>query len=139
MSYWNADYDDDVEDEADIIAMLDHMLDKAPLAGFVIEGLTPYGAITAPARQRLMQKAVYSGIPVVRVGRGSPEGFIPTHDPTYIGGSNLTATKARILLMAAIMRFGMLPAAANPDRPTDAELGAIFAKNKEYQSVFDTH
>jgi L-asparaginase len=139
MSYWHATYDDDLEREVDIIAMLAHMLERAPLAGFVIEGLTPYGAITAPARQRLMLKAVYSGIPVVRVGRGSPEGFIPTHDPTYIGGSNLTATKARILLMAAIMRIGMLPAAANPDRPTDAELGAIFAKNKEYQSVFDTH
>lgn len=139
MSYWNADFDDAVENEADIIVMMDHMLDKAPLSGFVIEGLTPYGAITAPARSRLMQKAVFSGIPVARVGRGAPEGFIPTSDPTYIGGSNLTATKARILLMAAIMKFGMLPPAADPDRPTEAELGAIFAKVKQYQSVFDTH
>ena len=139
MSYWHATHDDDLESEVDIVAMLDHMLIRAPLSGFVIEGLTPYGAITAPARQRLMQKAVFSGFPVVRVGRGSPEGFIPTHDPTYIGGSNLTATKARILLMAAIMRFGMLPAAANPDQPTDAELGSIFEKIRQYQSVFDTH
>jgi hypothetical protein len=139
MSYWHATFHDDLEDEVDIVAMLNHMLNRAPLSGFVIEGLTPYGAITAPARQRLMQKAVFSGIPVVRVGRGSPEGFIPTHDPTYIGGSNLTATKARLLLMAAIMKFGMLPAAANPDQPTDAELSAIFAKNKQFQSVFDTH
>jgi len=139
MSYWHATFDDDPQDEVDIVAMLDHMLDRAPLSGFVIEGLTPYGNITAPARQKLMQKAVYSGIPVVRVGRGSPEGFIPTHDPHYIGGSNLTATKARILLMAAIMKLGMLPPAANADQPTDAELGAIFAKNKQYQSIFDTH
>jgi len=139
MSYWHATFHDDLEDEVDIVAMLNHMLNRAPLSGFVIEGLTPYGAITAPARQRLMQNAVFSGIPVVRVGRGSPEGFIPTHDPTYIGGSNLTATKARLLLMAAIMKFGMLPPAANPDQPTDAELGAIFAKNKQFQSVFDTH
>jgi len=139
MSYWNGGFGDETEDEVDLLAMIDHMLVKAPLSGFVIEGLTPYGAITAPARSRLMQKAVYSGIPVARTGRGSPEGFIPTSDPTYIGGSNLTATKARILLMAAIMRFGMLPPAANPDHPTDAELGAIFAKVKAYQSVFDTH
>jgi hypothetical protein len=139
MSYWNGGFGDETEDEVDLLAMIDHMLAKAPLSGFVIEGLTPYGAITAPARSRLMQKAVYSGIPVARTGRGSPEGFIPTSDPTYIGGSNLTATKARILLMAAIMRFGMLPPAANPDHPTDAELGAIFAKVKAYQSVFDTH
>jgi hypothetical protein len=139
MSYWNADFDDDIEDEADIVAMLDHMLDKTPLSGFVIEGLTPYGAITASGRSRLMQKAVYMGIPVARVGRGSPEGFIPTSDPTYIGGSNLTATKARILLMAAIMKFGMLPPAADPDHPTETERAAIFAKNRQYQSVFDTH
>ena len=115
------------------------MLEAAPLSGFVIEGLTPYGAITAPGRSRLMQKAVFSGIPVARTGRGSPEGFIPTSDPTYIGGSNLTATKARILLMAAIMKFGMLPPAADPDRPTNDELGTIFAKVKQYQAVFDTH
>jgi L-asparaginase len=138
-SYWNSGFEEEMENEVDLVAMLDHMLTNAPLSGFVIEGLTPYGAITAPARSRLLQKAIYSGIPVARTGRGSPEGFIPTSDPTYIGGSNLTATKARILLMAAIMRFGMLPPAANPDKPTDAELGAIFAKNKQYQSVFDTH
>jgi hypothetical protein len=41
--------------------------------------------------------------------------------------------------MAAIMKLGMLPPAANPGQPTDAELGAIFAKNKQYQSIFDTH
>jgi len=139
MSYWNGDFDDGVENEVDIIAMMDFMLDKAPLSGFVIEGLTPYGAITAPARSRLMQQAVFSGIPVARVGRGAPEGFIPTSDPAYIGGSNLTATKARILLMAAIMKFGMLPPAADPDHPTEPEVGAIFAKIKQYQSVFDTH
>ncbi len=139
MSYWNADFDDGIENEADIIAMTDLMLDKAPLSGFVIEGLTPYGAITAPARSRLMQKAVFCGIPVARVGRGAPEGFIPTSDPTYIGGSNLTATKARILLMAAIMKFGMLPPAADPDRPTGQELDAIFGKVKQYQLLFDTH
>ena len=138
-SYWNADFNDGTEDEVDIIAMIDHMLTKAPLSGFVIEGLTPYGVITANTRMRLMQRAVHSGIPVARVGRGAPEGFIPTGDPTYIGGSNLTATKARILLMAAIMKFGMLPPAADPDHPTDAELGAIFTKNKQYQTVFDTH
>ena len=40
-----------------------------------------------------MLRAVYSGLPVVRVGRGNPEGFVSTHDPSFIGGSNLTATK----------------------------------------------
>jgi L-asparaginase len=40
-----------------------------------------------------MEKAILSGLPVVRVGRGSPEGFA---EPTalFIAGSNLTAIKA---------------------------------------------
>ena len=51
MSYWHATIDDDPRDEVDIVAMLDHMLDRAPLSGFVIEGLTPYGnIISVPAR-----------------------------------------------------------------------------------------
>jgi L-asparaginase len=137
-SYWNDDYDDDIAKEVDLIAMTNHLID-ASLAGFVIEGLTPYGSITSGTRSRLMQKAVFCGIPVARTGRGAPEGFIPTGDPHYVGGSNLTATKARILLMAAILRFGMLPPAADPDHPTDAERAAIFAKVKQYQAVFDTH
>ena len=57
----------------------------------------------------------------------------------FIGGSNLTSTKARLLLMACLMRFGSLPPAADPDQPTKAELDAIRAKLADYQAVFDTH
>jgi hypothetical protein len=41
--------------------------------------------------------------------------------------------------MACLMRFGSLPPAADPDRPTKAELDAIRAKLAAYQAVFDTH
>jgi hypothetical protein len=77
-------------------------------------------------------------MPVVSVGRGNNDGFTPGRD-LFIGGSNLTATKARLLLMACLMRFGGLPPAADPQRPTDAELAAIRAKLAEYQAVFFTH
>ena len=56
-----------------------------------------------------MLRAVHSGIPVVRVGRGNTEGFVPLDDPFFIGGSKLAATKARLLLMAYLMKFGSLP------------------------------
>ena len=56
-----------------------------------------------------MLRAVYSGLPVVRVGRGNTEGFVPLDNPALIGGSNLTATKARLLLMACLMKLGALP------------------------------
>ena len=63
----------------------------------------------------------------------------PLEHPPFIGGSNLTATKARLLLMAALMKFGSLPPAADPDRPTAAESEAIRRKILAYQLVFDTH
>jgi hypothetical protein len=63
----------------------------------------------------------------------------PTRAQLAIAGSNLTATKARLLLMACLLRFGSLPPAADPIRPTPAELKAVQARLAEYQAVFDTH
>jgi L-asparaginase len=64
---------------------------------------------------------------------------VPLHDPYFIGGSNLTATKARLLLMACLMKFGCLPPATDPDYPTPAEAAAIGEKIALYQAVFNTH
>lgn len=140
--YWadtNAPDAFDVEQEVDLVAMMDHMLTQAPLAGFVVEGWTPYGSMPSKARHLLLVKAVHSGIPVARVGRGNTEGFAQRRDPIFIAGSNLTATKARILLMACLMKFGSLPPARDPDRPTKEEASAIRLKVADYQKVFDTH
>ncbi|HKF49140.1 MAG TPA: asparaginase domain-containing protein [Terracidiphilus sp.] len=137
-SYWD-DGQPDLEAEVDLVAMIGRMLKTAPLAGFVVEGFTPYGRSASNARTRLMLRAVYSGLPVVRVGRGNTEGFVPLDNPVFIGGSNLTATKARLLLMACLMKFGALPPAANPDQPTAEETAVVREKVAEYQAVFNTH
>jgi hypothetical protein len=62
-------------------------------------------------------------------------------DPSdfQIAASNLTASKARFLLMACLLKFGSLPAARDPDKPTGAELDAIRKAVKAYQALFDTH
>jgi L-asparaginase len=138
-AYWSDDGKLDLAREVDLVAMIEHMLTEAPLAGFVIEGLTPYGSMTSNARNALMRRAVLSGIPAVRVGRGHHEGFVPQRDPYTIAGSNLASTKARMLLLASLMRLGSLPPCADPDHPRDAELAAIRAKVAEYQEIFDTH
>ena len=138
-SYWDDDGTVDPEAEVDLVALIGHMLKSAPLAGFVVEGFTPYGRPASAARHRLMLRAVYSGLPVVRVGRGNTEGFVPLHDADFIGGSNLTATKARLLLMACLMKLGSRPPAADPDHPTSAEAAAIREKVALYQGIFDTH
>jgi L-asparaginase len=103
-----------------------------------LEGQVPYGTMTSAARQALMEKAVLSGLPVVRVGRGGTEGFaMPT--TLFIAGSNLTAIKARLLLMACLMKFGSLPSAKDPDNPTPRERQAIEKAVAAYQLVFNTH
>ena len=59
--------------------LLDHKLGLGRLGGFVIEGQVPYGAMTSQARQKAIEKAMLLRLPVVRVGRGAPEGFADRH------------------------------------------------------------
>jgi L-asparaginase len=87
-----------------------------------------------------LRRALFSGMPVVKVGRGNAEGISPrSHDGLFIGGSNLTANKARILLMASLMKLGSLPPAVDPEAPTDAEVDCVKRKVAEYQAIFDSH
>jgi len=137
-TYQPDDFEIKLEREVDLIAQIEYNLRNAPLAGFVVEGLSPYGTMTSVARHRLMLRAVHCGMPVARVGRGNHSGFTAPRD-RLIGGRNLTATKGRLLLMACLMKFGSLPPAKDPDNPTPAELDAIRAKVAKYQAVFDSH
>ena len=137
-SYIEDDYDSSPEQEVDVLALIDYKLNHAPLSGFVLEGLNPYGKPAATSKTRALLRAVCSGFPVVNCGRGTTQGFAIKGGP-FISGSNLTAIKARILLMACLMNFGMLPAARDPRNPTAAEMAAIEKKLAIYQAVFDTH
>jgi L-asparaginase len=129
---------DDPALEGDLIAAIEHKLGLGLLTGFVVQGLAPYGLLPSQARHKLMLKAAFSGIPVCKVGRGAPMGFADPHE-FQIGAANLTAIKARLLLMACLMKFGSYPAAKDPENPTRGELDAIRAAVAKYQAVFDTH
>jgi L-asparaginase/Glu-tRNA(Gln) amidotransferase subunit D len=136
---YNADaFGDDPEVESDLVALIRDRLTRGRLCGFVIEGLTPYGSATSELRGAMLRQACFSGAPVVRVGRGHPEGFADIQ-PFTIAGLNLTSTKARLLLMACLMKFGSLPAAADPAHPTREEAAALQAALDAYQHVFNTH
>ena len=138
--YLSESNDGDPETEVEILARIEKNLRDFPLAGFVAEGTSPYGHLTESLSAAL-RRAFFTGMPVVRVGRGNAEGITkpPSSTEIIISGSNLTATKARLLLMACLMKFGSLPAAADPAHPTDAEVSAVRARLAEYQVVFDTH
>lgn len=137
-SYSGIEFGDDPALELDLIASIDHKLSMGKLAGFIVEGLVPYGSSAAQARHKLMFKATFSGIPVAKVGRGAPEGFADPHE-FQIAASNLTATKARFLLMACLLKFGSFPPAKDPENPTGEELAVIRKMVSQYQQIFDTH
>jgi hypothetical protein len=137
--YLPEDTTGDANSEIDIIARIENNLRVAPLAGFVAEGSAPFGAMSNSVDAAL-KRATFSGMPVVKVGRGNAAGFVDaTRDPLAIAGSNLTATKARLLLMACLLKFGCLPPALDAAKPTPAEVDATKAKLKPYQEIFDTH
>ena len=137
--YLPDDGEGDPDAEVEIIARIEKNLSDNPLAGFVGEGGSPYGQMSTSA-DRAFRRATFSGMPVVKVGRGNAGGIL-THSNVdlEIAGGNLTATKARMLLMACLLRFGALPPTRGRDEPTPAEIDAIRQKLKKYQEVFDTH
>jgi hypothetical protein len=129
----------DADGEVEIMARLQRNLAEEPLAGFVCEGSVP-GGNPVRVMDAALRRAVFSGMPVVRVARGNAEGIATrAADGLTIGGSNLTATKARILLMAALMKLGSLPPACDPESPAEEEVARVKAKVAEYQAIFDTH
>ena len=92
------------------------------------------------AQTRALEIAAFSGMPTIRVGRGNAGGLTPTNlNDVFIEGNNLTSTKARLLLMAAMMKYGSLPTATNPRNPTDAERQAVKEAVVAYQDIFDSH
>ena len=136
---WSNTDDSKSPDKAvDVLAQLERALREEPLAGFVGEG--NQGGSFVPEYDAALNLAVCSGLPVVKVSRGNPAGFVqPNEKNLFIEGNNLSSTKARLLLMACLMKFGALPPAADPAHPTAAERDALSAKLKLFQVVFDTH
>ncbi|MDE2899435.1 MAG: hypothetical protein OXN15_00190, partial [Chloroflexota bacterium] len=146
-AYMQADVEGSPDTEVDILARIEQGLaerDSADptsckLHGFVLEGASPYGFGTE-GQVAALTVAAYTGMPVVKVGRADPGGRVPSNaNDAFIEGSNLDANKARLLLIAAMMKLGRLPRAADPRSPTAEERAALLAKVEEYQEIFETH
>ncbi len=137
--YLSDDFSNEPDQVVEVLGRIEKNLDDSPLAGFVLEGNAPYSSADVPTMAAL-RRAALAGMPVARVGRGRHAGFTPASpNDLFIEGSNLTATKARLLLMACLMKFGSLPLPQDRDHPTAGELDAIRAKVASYQAVFDSH
>ncbi|MCH6230825.1 asparaginase domain-containing protein [Microbacterium sp. CFH 31415] len=125
-------------DPSGIERRVEQLAQVADLGGFVLEGLTQNGWATIGI-ERALRAAHFSGMPVVWTGRGQPAGPGGLPPAPFISAAGLPAQKARILLMAALLRFGAAPSAADPIHPTDAERAAIDEHTSMIQRVFDSH
>ena len=131
--------DSSPEEEVEILARMEKNLNEQPLAGFVMEGTTPYGNAKESMVQAL-ELAALSGMPVVRVSRGDEGGMLEVIEGNLtIEGNNLVTAKARLLLIASLLKLGSLPPAADAENPTAQELKAVQEKIERYQEIFNTH
>jgi len=126
------------DDELEIIERTKANLDAGSLGGFVAEGMSPYGLMHL-AHDDALRIATFCGHPTVVVGRGNTGGMASDLGPLVVSGDNLTATKARMLLMACLLRFGAVPPAKDPSHPTKDEYRAAKTAISTLQQIFDTH
>ncbi len=146
-AYMDEDEPNNPDTEVDIMARITRGLaeqgssdpQSPQLHGFVLEGLSPYG-LASTSQHRALEVATFSGMPVARVGRADPGGRVPSGwDDLTIAGSNLDTNKARLLLMAAMLKLGRLPKARDPRNPTKEERNASVAAVARFQEIFENH
>ncbi len=119
-------------------SMIARCLDEAPLCGLV--GEAPTSGHFDRNDALAIDRVAFSGFVVVKVSRGTPASILGEVEENFaIEGSNLNASKARVLLMACLLRFGCPPPAADPAHPTDAEKAAVRSHLARIQAVFNTH
>jgi L-asparaginase len=115
--------------------------DSAKKYGIVVEGLA-FSGIPTKLQSPALEKAVTKyGIPVASASRGD-YGRVPRssgHSILFISCDNLMAVKARLLLMLAIEKLGMLTPYTDPEKPTAEEKAKLLREIQAYQSIFDTH
>jgi len=128
----------DATQQVGILTRLARVVASGALAGFVAEGSAPFGTFNESA-EAAFRICVFSGVPVVKVNRGGGGMTEKTYAPFAIAGGNLTGQKARLLLMASLLKLGLLPRAVDPGNPTPAEIGATREALGRYQEIFDTH
>ena len=146
-AYMDEDDTANPDHEVDVIARINKGLAEQgtndpttpKLHGFVLEGMSPYG-LASKSQHAALAIATFSGMPVVRVGRADPGGRVPSgQDDLTIAGSNLDTNKARLLLMAAMLKLGRLPKARDPRNPSHGERDAVISKMAQFQEIFESH
>ena len=145
-AYMDEDETANPDNEVDIIARINRGLaDQASsdpqsprLHGFVLEGSSPYG-LGGMAQHRALEVAAFSGMPVAGWAAPTPATGAQRLGRRDHRGQHLDTNKARLLLMAAMLKLGRLPKARDPRSPTRAERAATVAAVERFQEIFENH
>ena len=132
-------------DEVPIAALIDRALEERSTPGgpqkhgIVVEGFA-YDGKPHQFQVSILETALYQhGIPVAVANRGD-HGRVPRLvDNPFISCDNLMAVKARLLLILAIEKLGMLTPFTNADKPSSEDRQRLQQELQRYQEIFDTH
>ena len=132
-------------DDVPIAALIDRALKErstpgAPQKhGILVEGFA-YDGKPHQFQVPILETAMYQhGLPVAVANRGD-HGRVPRlADNPFISCDNLMAVKARLLLILAIEKLGMLTPFTNADNPSGYERQQLQQELQRYQEIFDTH
>lgn len=89
-----------------------------------------------PATEEALTRAALMGVVVVRLADAIKPPALP--DDLFVEAGAQPANAVEKILADCLTRFGPIPAAANPARPTAQETAAIRKLLTRYQMAFDT-
>jgi hypothetical protein len=120
--------------EFEVLMCAARLRSGSTLAGLIGVG-NKHGSFS-PSAETALERVALMGIPVVRLAQGET---LPAHDgDVFIEAGTLSAQDAKRLLAECLTRYGPLPAAADPVRPTKKERAALLNRLALYQLQFDT-
>jgi hypothetical protein len=92
-------------------------------------GMRPCGG------EQALSRVALSGVPVVKLARGGEVASTP--DDLFLDARSLSEEQAKVTLEHCLKRFGVPPAAVDPESPTQQELASIRAHLSRFREAFD--
>ncbi len=85
--------------------------------------------------ERALRRLVFSGIAVIKLAPAA--GAAVDSHPGFLRGGTLSEARASEILVRCLDRHGPPPAAADPEKPTAAELAALRGHLEPFQAALD--
>ena len=119
--------------EFEVLMCVAKVQHQSPIVGLVSVGHRR-GSFP-PAAENALERVAHMGVPVVRLAQN---GSLPSHPgDAFIEAGSLSPSDAKRLLAECLARYGALPVAADPAKPTKKESAALQTKLALFQTQFD--